>query len=156
VGSPMCTDPDPNLGRPDRNQLVGGPDSSQNAPVLEPMSEDPSGLDPSASQKQPHDRGPRPQPKKPVMPFQRVGLPSNPRDVKPPAKPARAWNVVVCMGAKSQPKTSYIEAAATLAQRRPDLPPSAITKMVNNPNTPSSPDPLPPSREGLPGGRQLT
>lgn len=148
----MRTDQEPLPERP-AGKTSAAPKPSSTAPAPAPMAVDQEAEEPSAKRRKVHDGGPRPQPRRPVAPFQRVGLPSNPRDVRSAPKPQRAWNVVAHKGAKSNgpTKPSYVEAAATLARARPDLKPSAIAKMVNNPPPPDPPyDPLGP----IGGGRR--
>ena len=108
TGSPIPVDQDPIPERP--APVEERPEDSQNA--QEPA---PPGLNPSlpfsaATQKRVHDGGPRPQPKAPTVPFQRVGLLVGPQ--KPIPKPAalRPWNIVAKGG---KMKLNYVEAAAT-------------------------------------------
>ena len=133
-GSPMRRDQNPIPERP-TGETSAAPKPSSTAPAPAPMAVDQEAEEPLAKRRKVHDRGPRPQPRKPVAPFQHVGLPSNPRDIRSALRPPRAWNIVTCKGAKSNgpTKPSYVEAAATLAHACPNLKPLAISKTVNNP-----------------------
>ena len=90
------------------------PEESRNA--QEPAQPGPNPNIPftAATRKRVHDGGPRPQPKAPAVPFQRVGLPAGPnKPTQAKPIPKQAWNVVA-KGGKTKP--NYVEAAAALGR----------------------------------------